>query len=128
MSGTSAGGKLAAETNKKRHGKDFYVRIGKSGGEKGHTGGFFADRELARTAGQKGGRKSRRGPLSTYKDPARQSMEAMEVGDSIMVIAGEGYSNAVRAQRIMRRSSKTKRFVIHPDAMQATMYRVARTR
>ena len=30
------------------------------GGKKGHTGGFFANRDLARAAGAKGGRISRR--------------------------------------------------------------------
>ncbi len=60
MSGTLDGGKAAAETNKKRHGSDFYARIGAMGGRNGHTGGFYANRELARIAGQKGGRISKR--------------------------------------------------------------------
>lgn len=60
MAGNSKGGHLAAQTNKKRHGADFYARIGAMGGKKGRTGGFFANRELARAAGQKGGRISRR--------------------------------------------------------------------
>ena len=60
MSGTKAGGLKAAATNKKRTGDDFYARIGAKGGRNGHTGGFAADRELARVAGAKGGRKSRR--------------------------------------------------------------------
>lgn len=62
MSGTKAGGLKAAATNKKIHGDDFYRRIGKKGGQNGHTGGFAANRELARAAGAKGGRISRRGP------------------------------------------------------------------
>lgn len=60
MAGTKDGGKRAAQTNKKKHGADFYARIGAMGGKKGHTGGFFANRELARLAGAKGGRISRR--------------------------------------------------------------------
>jgi general stress protein YciG len=60
MSGTLNGGKAAATTNKKRHGADFYARIGAMGGRNGHTGGFYANRELARIAGQKGGRISKR--------------------------------------------------------------------
>lgn len=60
MAGTKAGGQKAAQTNKARHGKDFYARIDASGGKKGTTGGFFANRELARLAGAKGGRISRR--------------------------------------------------------------------
>lgn len=62
MAGTLEGGKRAAETIKKIHGEDFYARIGALGGKKGTTGGFFANRELARIAGAKGGRRSRRGP------------------------------------------------------------------
>ena len=61
MAGTKAGGLKAAATNKTRHGKDFYAKIGAKGGVKGTTGGFFANRELARLAGAKGGRISRRG-------------------------------------------------------------------
>ena len=60
MAGTKAGGKAAAATNKSKYGKDFYAKIGAKGGQKGHTGGFFANRELARAAGAKGGRISRR--------------------------------------------------------------------
>lgn len=60
MAGTTEGGKKAAATNKRTYGEDFYARIGAEGGRNGHTGGFYANRELARTAGIKGGRKSRR--------------------------------------------------------------------
>jgi uncharacterized protein len=60
MPGTKAGGLKAAQKNLERHGKDFYARIGAVGGKKGHTGGFAANRELAREAGRKGGLISRR--------------------------------------------------------------------
>lgn len=60
MAGTVKGGKLAAKKNVERHGKDFYARIGAKGGKKGTTGGFYANRELARAAGRKGGLISRR--------------------------------------------------------------------
>lgn len=46
---------------KKLHGKNFYRELGRLGGRSGHTGGFAANPELARIAGQKGGRISRRG-------------------------------------------------------------------
>ena len=62
MSGTKAGGIKAAKTNLERHGDDFYKRIGHKGGKNGHTGGFAANPALARVAGAKGGRISRRGP------------------------------------------------------------------
>ena len=60
MAGTKAGGQKAAATNKAKFGSDFYAKIGKKGGQKGHTGGFAANPELARIAGAKGGRVSRR--------------------------------------------------------------------
>jgi general stress protein YciG len=60
MAGTKEGGKAAARTNKQKYGSDFYGKIGAKGGKLGRTGGFFANRELARQAGAKGGRISRR--------------------------------------------------------------------
>ena len=65
MSGTKAGGLKAALKNKERYGKDFYRMIGSKGGQNGHTGGFAANRELARAAGAKGGRVSRRTGVTT---------------------------------------------------------------
>ena len=60
MAGTKQGGKSAAATNKSKYGADFYAKIGAKGGKKGTTGGFFVNRDLARVAGAKGGRISRR--------------------------------------------------------------------
>lgn len=60
MAGTEKGGKAAASTNKAKYGADFYAKIGAMGGKKGTTGGFAANKELARIAGAKGGRISRR--------------------------------------------------------------------
>lgn len=67
MSGTKVGGAKAAETNKKRYGSDWYARIGKIGGQNGNTGGFAANPELAKIAGAKGGKISRRGPTRWNK-------------------------------------------------------------
>lgn len=58
--GTTEGGKKTVKTNLAKYGADFYKRIGAKGGMNGHTGGFYANRELARVAGAKGGRISRR--------------------------------------------------------------------
>lgn len=69
MSGTISGGQKAAQTNLKKHGKDFYKRIGKKGGQNGHSGGFASNPELAKIAGRKGGKKSRRGPSKQPKQP-----------------------------------------------------------
>ncbi|MBB1523725.1 hypothetical protein EUA63_03600 [TM7 phylum sp. oral taxon 348] len=65
MAGTKAGGQKAAATNKALHGSDFYAKIGAIGGKKGRTGGFAANPALARIAGAKGGRISRRGKKIT---------------------------------------------------------------
>lgn len=68
MSGTKAGGLRAAQTNKERHGEDFYARIGAMGGRNGHTGGFAANPALAKLAGKKGGIIGRRGIQHTDVD------------------------------------------------------------
>ena len=59
MAGTKAGGRKAAEKNLQRD-PYFYAKIGRKGGQMGHTGGFAANPELARIAGKKGGEISRR--------------------------------------------------------------------
>lgn len=62
-------GLKAAETNRAKHGEDFYQRINSMSHLEGHTGGFASQkvgkdgltgRERARLAGSKGGKKSRR--------------------------------------------------------------------
>ena len=63
MAGTAAGGRLAAEKNKKKYGSDFYSKIGRKGGQRGHTGGFAAGeagRKRASYYGAIGGSISRR--------------------------------------------------------------------
>lgn len=61
MAGTKAGGAKARETNYEKYGDDFYKNIGRKGGKNGHTGGFAANHELAKIAGAKGGKISKRG-------------------------------------------------------------------
>lgn len=60
VSGTKAGGLKARDRNLAKD-PDFYKKIGAIGGRLGTTGGFAADRKLARIAGAKGGRISKRG-------------------------------------------------------------------
>lgn len=60
MSGTVAGALKTAKKNKELYGEDYYSRIGRTGGLKGHTGGFYNNPELARRAGKLGGHKSTR--------------------------------------------------------------------
>lgn len=61
MSGTIEGGIKARETNKIKHGDDFYKRIGAKGGKACVKKGFGTNPKLARLAGAKGGKNSRRG-------------------------------------------------------------------
>lgn len=77
MPGTISGGQKAADTNRKKYGKDFYARIGKKGGKLGTTGGFAAGEEgrsRARKFGAIGGRISRR-----RKATAEVAVEAQNV-------------------------------------------------
>lgn len=62
MAGTRAGGLKAAQKNLERN-PNFYREIGRKGGSNGHTGGFASNPELAKIAGAKGGRISKRGPI-----------------------------------------------------------------
>ncbi len=61
MAGSTEQGKKAAITNKAKYGENFYKLIGTKGGKIGRTGGFWARRDIARSAGRKGGLISRRG-------------------------------------------------------------------
>lgn len=57
MSGSVAGGKLAAQRNIERYGADYYRNLGKLGGVKGRGHKFAHGKVDAVTAGKKGGRK-----------------------------------------------------------------------
>lgn len=83
MAGTKAGGLKAAATNKRLHGEDFYARIGRRGGQNGHTGGFASNVKLAKLAGAKGGAKSRRGP--SYRTLALLESSKEEIKDKLRV-------------------------------------------
>lgn len=73
MSGTQSGGQLAAKHNKATYGLDFYAVIGSFGGSRGRTGGFYANRELARVAGALGGRMGRRRKLTVVEKLQRKA-------------------------------------------------------
>lgn len=61
MSGTRLGGLRAAATNKQKYGENFYIEIGRRGGQNGHSGGFVTmDKERVRACGRKGGLTSSR--------------------------------------------------------------------
>lgn len=64
MTATHEGGLKTAETNKRKYGENYYRNIGRKGGSVSHrsTRYFAMHPEVARTAGAKGGSRSRRGP------------------------------------------------------------------
>jgi general stress protein YciG len=94
VAGTLEGGRKAAAMNKQLHGADFYKRIGAKGGRNGNTGGFAANRELARKAGAIGGAKSKRGP---NKRPVPDSMKVKSV--AVPTQKPSRYEQLVRAIR-----------------------------
>lgn len=69
MAGTKEGGRKAAMKNLAKD-PNFYAKIGARGGKNGRTGGFAANPELARIAGAKGGRISRRKKTVVAATPA----------------------------------------------------------
>lgn len=89
MAGTVSGGKKAAAKNLAKD-PDYYKKIGSVGGKKGTTGGFYANRELAKVAGAKGGAISRRGPMTEEakermrlkREANRLTKEAMQYEDN----------------------------------------------
>lgn len=76
MAGTNKGGYRAANTIRLRHGRDFYVHIGRLGGTKSRNGGFASAKvgkdgltgsQRAKLAGARGGAVSRRGKATAVR-------------------------------------------------------------
>lgn len=100
MAGTKFGGLKASQTNKKKYGPDFYREIGRKGGLAGNTGGFATvnhrgEHILAKLAGAKGGRNSKRGPsrdrvarVEQAKSLRKQGFKIKEIADKIGVTEG----------------------------------------
>lgn len=118
MSGTKAGGAKAAATNKARHGKGFYARIGAMGGRNGTTGGFASNvvgkdgltgRERARIAGAKGGSISRRGSSkkSSGKSSAVLTREKLEKRQEAIKTPEHGTSESIHRWHSLFRHGKT---------------------
>lgn len=68
MPGNKKGGQKAAATNKERHGKDFYSRIGSMGGKWSGPKGFALNPERASRAGKLGGKISKRGKAKNHEN------------------------------------------------------------
>jgi len=62
LSGTKEGAAKSVAVIKSKYGEDYFKNIGKIGGTRGRTGGFYGNSERARAAGAKGGAISKRGP------------------------------------------------------------------
>ena len=69
MSGTPEGAAKTAKTIKAKYGEDYYAKIGSKGGAQNRpeTRAFRKNPELARIAGAKGGRKSKRTKGESYE-------------------------------------------------------------
>ena len=98
MAGTREGGQKAAATNKKTYGADFYAKIGAKGGRLGRTGGFAANRDLARRAGAIGGRKSRRGALTEEEKDRREAARSSAQSRPVHTRPVVGLSNTARTK------------------------------
>lgn len=85
MPGTKAGGMKAAKMNKELYGDDFYRRIGSKGGRNGHTGGFAANPALARVAGAKGGRISRRTGVANGQGKTKEYIWKGDSNDELVL-------------------------------------------
>ena len=83
---TKKGGEKGVKTMKERYGDDVYRKLGRRGGQNGHTGGFAANPALAKIVGAKGGRCSVRRP----KDECDK--EWNDNKDKIMRMYYEGYT------------------------------------
>lgn len=78
MAGTLKGGQKASTTNQKRHGSDFYKKLGAIGGKWcSPTKGFGGNRERARAAGQMGGRISRRTWTQAQRDEQSKRLKQL---------------------------------------------------
>ena len=110
MVGTKAGGLKAAATNKKEYGEDFYAKIGNMGGRaSGIKKGFALDPALARAAGAKGGRKSKRGwdYEKEWKYARRKAIKMRRKGFSYVEIADTvGIPYASLRNRIIKEIGK----------------------
>lgn len=69
------GGQRAAATCVDRYGADYFKNIGRKGGQRCVPKGFAANPELAREAGSRGGKKSKRGKAKKWLKSGNQGTE-----------------------------------------------------
>jgi general stress protein YciG len=102
MAGSVAGGVKCAATNKKKYGENYYKKIGAIGGQIGTTGGFWANRELAKKAGSKGGRLSRREKSNLTPETISAIRRYSFIGMSMAAISRELEISYSIVRRIVR--------------------------
>lgn len=105
MAGTREGGLKAAATNKKKYGEDFYKIQGAKGGKKNNNPMFALNLDLARRAGAKGGRISRRRPTARglkARAEADRIRSRIESGEPVKNIA-KSYELSVTSIRLIAR-------------------------
>lgn len=89
MPGNKIGGLKAAATNKAKYGDNFYANIGRKGGVKGHTGGFYNNSKRARLAGAKGGTISSKAKLSPKEEAERRELAQKRYEIRLKELEGE---------------------------------------
>lgn len=77
------------ETMEAKHGSasEFMAKIGRKGGQNGHTGGFAANRELAKIAGAKGGKISTRKGIPNKNGSAKKKGTPPHLTDEDIKVA-----------------------------------------
>lgn len=81
MGGTIAGGQKATKTIKERYGEDFYRIVGSKGGQTPRPRWFALHPELAKKAGIKGGKHSKRTGVKNGEGKVHQPKEYLYKGE-----------------------------------------------
>ena len=125
MVGTKAGGKKASKTNRERYGDDFYRKIGTKGGHNGHTGGFASNRALARIAGAKGGRISKRGKSKKLAPNIKRPNVSVEA-TTVIAKAFWAINKTIERQNMQRKPSLLQRTKLKKYFKELSTAQVAR--
>lgn len=100
MPGTRTGGLKASNTIYSRYGKNFFVEIGRRGGEVKGEKGFALDLNRASTAGKKGGRVSRRGLRIIERLPDNQiKYQVKATGEEIVLAPNDKFRSKEYSMR-----------------------------
>lgn len=109
MAGTKEGARKSRQTIKEKYGDDFYAFIGYKGGSNSKTGGFAARPELAKRAGELGGRSSTRrkkAESEKLKQEREKRRQYLEEGLKELERRSENTKTAKKTQKKSNKSSK----------------------